>query len=136
MTHYEGMTFFQKDDSGQGYTPKAIRCPTDAFYMCCSCSPNGEWLAVNCPDRKSIVHGRLGLDRFNDKKLVRTSLRLDHRQVVWGNDGLLYATNNNSILAIELKAGKPKVVRTIPLKEELTIFYGMLWPTTVLCEFV
>ena len=125
VTHYEGVTFFQKDSSGYGYKPKAIRCPTDALYMCCSCSPNREWLAVNCPDRKSIVHGRLGFYRFNDKKLVRTGLGLDHRQVVWGNDGLLYATNNNSVLAIELKAGKPRVVRTVPLKKKLTIFYGM-----------
>ncbi len=125
VTHIEGLTFFQQDASAHGYTPKAIRYPTDAWYTYCSWSSKGEWLAVNSPDRERMLRGRLGLYRFDAKKLVRTGLAIDYRQVLWGNDGLLYATNDNSVLTIEVKGGEARVIRTLPLKGELTLFYGM-----------
>jgi len=125
VTHLEGVTFFQKDASGHGYTIQKIRCPTDALYMYCSWSPDGEWLAVTCPDRKRIGSCKLGLFRFGDKKLIRTSLGIGRYVVAWEHDGLLYAMNDNSILTIELKDGEPRAVRTIPLKfiGEFGFFY-------------
>ncbi len=125
VTHIQGMTLFQIDDSGHSYTPRAIRCPTDAFYRYCSWNPAGEWLAVNCLDRDNVVRGRLGLFRFGDRKLVKTALGIDYRQVVWGNDGLLYATDDDKVLAVEVKAGEPSAVCTSALNTELTAFYGM-----------
>ena len=125
VTHYEGMTLFQKDASCHGYAPTAIRCPTGFLYTHCSWSPKGEWFAVNCVDRENITRGRLGLYSLESKKFVRTRLDIDHREVLWRSDGLLHATDNDKVLAVRLEGGKPVVVRSMPLEGELTLFYGM-----------
>jgi hypothetical protein len=32
VTHIEGLTFFQRDTLSHGYTPRAVRYPTNALY--------------------------------------------------------------------------------------------------------
>jgi len=121
----EGVTLFQKDTSGNGYTPTRIQGPDGVFFSQCSWSPKGRWLAVNCLDRANVTRGALWLYQFGDKALEKTGLAVDHRPVTWGSDGLLYGTKDSEVLVVELTGGKPKVVRTVPLKRELTLFYGM-----------
>lgn len=128
VTHYDGMTLFQEDASGHGYTPTEIRCPTGFLYTHCSWSPKAEWLAVKCLDKRKVIQdrwGRLGLYSVENKKFVRTRLEIDHRELLWRSDGLLHVTDNDKVLAVGLKAGEPVVVRSVPLEGELTIFYGM-----------
>ena len=122
----EGVTLFQKDTLRNAYVPTRIRCPGGVLPARCSWSPKGEWLVVNCLDKANPTRGTLWLYRFGDKALEKTDLTVDYRATTWGNDGLLYATRDTEVLVAELIGGKPKVVRTVPLKGELTIFYGML----------
>ena len=125
VTQGDRMTLYQKDSSSDDYNGTAIRCPIDFFYMHCSWSPNGKRLAVICLDLKTSSR-KLGLYQYQEQKFfVTTKLDIDYRFVVWGHDGLLYATSGDKILAVELKAKKPRIVRTIPLKERLTSFYCM-----------
>jgi hypothetical protein len=121
----EKVILFQKDNSGDGYTPTSIQCPSGIWALECSWNPKGEWLAVTCLDEANAMRGALGLYKYGDKALAKTGLALDHRPVTWGNDGLLYGTKDNEVLAIKVTGGKPRVVRTIPLREQLTLFYGI-----------
>jgi len=136
VTHIEGLTFFQEDDRSQGYRPKAIRYPTNTLCLFCSWSPNGQWLAVTCLGTNSVPC-TLGLYKFDDKKLVKTSLKIGIFNVVWGHDGLLYAAEDKNVLTIELKAGEPRVVRAVPLKlkEGLGLFYGMFADQPLFLEY-
>lgn len=137
VTEFEGLTFFQKDDSSHRYTQRAIRCPRNTLCMDCSWFPNGEWLAVICPDRKSFGLCRLGLYKYGDRKLVKTGLEIDHYGLAWGHDGLLYATNDKRVVTVELKDGEPRVVRTVPTKltEALGLFYGMFGDQPLFQEY-
>jgi WD40 repeat protein len=126
-TQSDRMILYREDAPGEGYTGTAIQCPIDFLYTSCSWSPDGKCLAVICLDlNPSNTSSRiLGLYDYQEQKFVITKLDIDYRFVVWGYDGLLYATSGDKILAVELKTKKPRVVRTIPLKERLISFYGM-----------
>jgi hypothetical protein len=125
VTNLEGMFLFQKDDSREGYTATAIAYPPGPLPFECSWSPKGEWLVVNCLNEENLTRGALWLYRLGDKALVETGLAVDYLPVTWGNDVQLYGTKDNEVLIIELTGGKPRVVRTVPLGEQHTLFYGM-----------
>lgn len=124
VTQGDRMILYQKGTTGDNYAGTAIGCPIDFIYMYCSWSPDGKWLAVNCLDLSKIGGNRLGLFEHQQQKFVLTNLNIDPRALVWKDDGLLYATNENKVLTVELKAKEPRVVRSIPLKE-ITLFYDM-----------
>ncbi len=124
VTTLEEVILFQKDSSGDGYTPTPIQCPGDVLPMECSWDPKGEWLVVNCRDKANVTRGALWLYRFGDKALVKTGVAVDHGPVTW-NGGLLYGTKDNEALMVELAGGKSSMVRTIPLGERFTLFYGI-----------
>jgi hypothetical protein len=122
----EHVILFQKDTSGDGYTPTPIQCPgAGVLPSQCSWSPKGQWLAVNCLDLADVTRGELWLYRFGDKALRRTGVALDYRAVIWENDDLLCGTKDNEVLVVKLTGEKPSVVRTVPVLGELTVFYGM-----------
>jgi hypothetical protein len=122
----EQVILFQKDTSGDGYTPTPIPCPDSGVLpMRCSWSPKGQWLAVTCLELGNIRRGALWLYRFGDRALRKTGVALDHRGLAWGDDGLLYGTKDNAVVAIKLTGEKASVVRTIPVLGQLTVFYGM-----------
>lgn len=118
------MILYQKDSTGDDYAGTAIGCPIDFMYIYCSCSPDGKWLAVNCIDLSKIGSNRLGLFEYEQQKFVLTNLNIDNNFLVWKDDGLLYATNKDKVLIVELKANEPRVVRTIPLKGSM-LFYDI-----------
>jgi hypothetical protein len=122
----EHVILFQKDTSGDGYTPTPIQCPgTGVLPSQCSWSPKGQWLAVNCLDLADVTRGELWLYKFGDKVLRKTGVALDYRAVIWENDDLLYGTKDNAVLTVKLSGEKPSVIRTVPVLGELTAFYGM-----------
>jgi hypothetical protein len=124
-TDLEKVILFQKDTSGDGYTPTPIQCPGGVLPSQCSWSPKGQWLAVNCLDQANITRGALWLYQFGDTALRKTGVALDYRAVIWEDDGLLYGTKDDEVLVVKLTGEKPSVVRTVPVLGELTIFYGM-----------
>jgi hypothetical protein len=125
-TDLEQVILFQKDTSGDGYTPTPIQRPGAGILPShCSWSPKGQWLAVNCLSLANVTHGELWLYQFGDTALRKTGVALDYRAVIWENDGLLYGTKDNAVLTVKLTAEKPSIVRTVPVLGELTVFYGM-----------
>lgn len=124
VTHGDRMILYQKDSTGDNYAGTAIGCPIDLVYIYCSWSPDGKWLAVNCLGLSSTGNNRLGLFEYQEQKFVLTNINIDPSVLVWKDDGLLYATNKDKVLIVELKAKEPRVVRSIPLKE-ITLFYDM-----------
>lgn len=126
VTDLEQVILFQKDTSGDSYTPALIQCLGGALPSHCSWSPGGQWLAVNCLSQANVTRGALWLCRFGDEALRDTGVALDYRPLAWGNESLLYGTKDNSVLAIKLTGERASVARTVPLWGELSVFYGML----------
>ena len=95
------MILYQKNSAGEDYTGTSIRCPINFLYMHCSWSPDGKLLAVICLDLNTSRR-KLGLYKYQEQMFMTTKLDIDHRFVVWGDDGLLYATSGDKILAMEI----------------------------------
>jgi hypothetical protein len=150
VTQGDRMTLYRKDTL-YGYRGMAIRCPVDFLYTYCSWDPKGRWLAVNSHDFRTGVKipmvspagtkdtdseffettykhasGRkLGLYELKEEKFTISDIIIDHNPLVWDNEDTIYATNGDNILEIKLTSGVPRLVRTIPIEEEVTRFFGM-----------
>jgi hypothetical protein len=122
----EQVILFQKDTSGDGYTAMPIPgLGSDLLPQRCSCSPAGEWVAVNCMNRGNSMRCELWIYRFGDKALRKTSVALNHGSLFWEDDGLLCGRKDNAVVTVKVVGERPSIVRTLPVSGELKIFYGM-----------
>ncbi|MCK5605774.1 hypothetical protein KAR91_28015 [Candidatus Pacearchaeota archaeon] len=125
VTHDDRISIFEKIGSSRNYNGTAIQCPLGALYTYCSWNPNGECLTVSCFDLRRAVW-RLGFYRMTDRKFVMSdiSIAAGYRPV-WVNNTALYLPGKNYITEVQIDSGKPQIVRTVSLDEEITAFYGI-----------
>jgi hypothetical protein len=125
-TRGDRMIMFHKDESENSYNGTAIKCPVNLFYIYCSWNPKGQWLAVNCNNLGDAGAAFvLGLYNSIEEKFMISDIAMNPRPPIWKDDDTLLVTNDNNILEISLESGAAKLVRTIPLEEDITWFYGI-----------
>ncbi len=124
VTHGDGMIFFEKDGSPDGYGGTAIRCPTRLSYTFCSWSPKGRWLAAICTDAEAGTGTVLGLYASRTEKLMVTGIPVGYGTPIWQDEATVYVTKDNRVMEVQLGSGVPKVVRTIAFRKEVAFFFG------------
>ena len=125
VTHGDGMIFFEKDGSPDGYGGTALRCPTRFSYTFCSWSPKGRWLAATCTDSEEATGTVLGLYASRTEKFVVTDIPVGYGTPVWQDEATVYVAKDNRVMEVRLDSGVPRVVRTIAFRKEVAFFFGV-----------
>lgn len=125
VTHRGGMILFRRDTSVNGYRGTSIRCPVEVDYGSCSWCPSGEWLAVACYSRVQPVGYKLGLFNLREEKFMLSNITARAIGLVWTDDATLYVMNDDGAVEVRLESGVPRVVRSIPIGQDVVRFYGM-----------
>ncbi len=122
------ISLFRSDDtSGDGYTGMPIQCPMGILYTVCSWNPGGTQLAVICFNlgRGSVLR-RLGFYDLESEKFVISEIDGGTPPLLWRDDTTLHVKKDNTILEVKLKSGTPRLVRTIPLEDDVMYFDGII----------
>jgi len=65
------------------------------------------------------------LYKVKDETFMITELSIDPRPLIWEDDTTLHAVKNGNILEVGMRAGNPRLIRSTPLDEGVSEFFGM-----------
>jgi len=128
LTHGDHISLFSSDDtSGNGYMGIPVQCPIGILYPYCSWNPAGDQLAVICLISKSgETLDRLGFYDLKSEKFIISEIESGFYRLLWHNNTTLHVFKDYTIFEVRLESGTPKLVRTIPVEDDVMYFDGII----------